>query len=164
MVTTGGRAEAGARTELGTILVGIARASATRCMYSFSVSLPGTVPQQVERVEALLEREGFGILTRIDVHEVLRKKLHVERAPYVILGACRPELASEALGRDPDVGLLLPCNVVVREEADGSVTVSFMDPKAVLKLAGTQLEDVAMEARERLERVHEALMSGEPIG
>ena len=113
------------------------------------------------RLHILLEREGFGILTRIDVHEVLRKKLGVERSPYVILGACRPELASEALGRDPEVGLLLPCNVVVREEADGSVAVSFMDPKAVLKLAGTQLEDVAMEARERLERVREALVSGE---
>lgn len=128
-------------------------------MYSFSVSIPGTVPELVERVEALLDREGFGVLTRIDVQEVLHEKLGVERAPYVILGACRPQLANEALDHDPDVGLLLPCNVVVREEPGGDVTVSFMDPKAVLKLAGSHLEEVATEARERLERIREALAS-----
>lgn len=161
MVPTRGRAVAGARVCAASILVGIGRASDATRMYSFSVSIPGTVPELVERVEALLDREGFGVLTRIDVHEVLRKKLGVERAPYVILGACRPQLANEALDRDPDVGLLLPCNVVVRQEASGDVTVSFMDPKAVLKLAGTHLEEVATEARERLERVREALASEE---
>lgn len=128
-------------------------------MYSFSVSLPGSVPELVERVTALLQREGFGILTRIDAHEVLRDKLGVERAPYVILGACRPALAHEALGRDPDVGLLLPCNVIVREDARGEVTVAFMDPKAVLGLSMAPLDEVATEARERLERVREALGS-----
>lgn len=126
-------------------------------MYSFSVSIPGSVPEQVERVTALLQREGFGVLTRIDAHEVLREKLGVERAPYVILGACRPALAKEALDREPDVGLLLPCNVVVREDPGGEVTVAFMDPKVVLKLAEASLEEVATEARERLERVCNAL-------
>jgi RNA polymerase-binding protein DksA len=126
-------------------------------MYSFSVSIPGSVPELVARVTSLLQREGFGVLTRIDAHQVLRQKLGVERAPYVILGACRPELANEALDLDPDVGLLLPCNVVVREEAGGEVTVAFMDPRAVLRLAGARLEEVATEARERLERVREAL-------
>jgi uncharacterized protein (DUF302 family) len=94
---------------------------------------------------------------RIDVHAVLREKLGVTRAPYVILGACRPVLANAALECDPDVGLLLPCNVVVREESEGKVTVAFMDPNAVLQLAGPGLEELATEARVRLERVRDAL-------
>jgi uncharacterized protein (DUF302 family) len=128
-------------------------------MYSFSVSIPGNVPDAVERVTSLLQREGFGVLTRIDAHDVLRQKLGVERRPYVILGACRPTLAKDALELEPDVGLLLPCNVVVREDDDGEVTVAFMDPNAVLQLAGRHLEPLATEARERLERVRDALVA-----
>jgi uncharacterized protein (DUF302 family) len=82
--------------------------------YGFSTTVSGTVAEVVERVTLLLKGEEFGVLTRIDVDEVLRRKLDVQRPPYVILGACNPRLANEALGRDPDVGLLLPCNVVVR--------------------------------------------------
>jgi uncharacterized protein (DUF302 family) len=130
-------------------------------MYSFSVSIPGSVPDAVERVTSLLQREGFGVLTRIDAHDVLRQKLGVERRPYVILGACRPTLAKDALELEPDVGLLLPCNVVVREDDDDEVTVAFMDPNAVLQLAGRHLEPLATDARERLVRVRDALVEGE---
>jgi uncharacterized protein (DUF302 family) len=126
-------------------------------MYAFSVAIAGQVPEAIERVTALLQREGFGILTRIDAHEVLRKKLGVERRPYVILGACAPELAKQALDEEPDIGVLLPCNVVVREDDDGQLTVAFMDPHAVLDLAGPKLAPLATEARERLERVRDAL-------
>ncbi len=126
-------------------------------MYSFSVSVAGNVPEAVERVTGLLQREGFGVLTRIDAHEVLRAKLGVDRPPYVILGACRPVLANAALEHDPDAGLLLPCNVVVREDEGGKVTVAFLDPNAVLELAGPGLAELATEARQRLLRVREAL-------
>ena len=129
-------------------------------MYSFSVSISGDVFEAIRRVTALLQREGFGVLTRIDAHQVLRDKLGVTRPPYVILGACRPLLANAALERDPDIGLLLPCNVVVREEGEGKVTVAFMDPAAVLQLAGSGLEEVATEAKVRLERVRDALREG----
>lgn len=126
-------------------------------MYSFSVSIAGRVPEAVERVTSLLQREGFGVLTRIDADAVLREKLGVSRAPYVILGACRPVLANAALELDPDAGLLLPCNVVVREEGENRVTVAFLDPNAMMELAGPGLQDIATEARQRLERVRDAL-------
>jgi uncharacterized protein (DUF302 family) len=129
-------------------------------MYSFSIKLSGTPDQITQDVTDALAKEGFGVLTRIDAHEVLRKKLGVERKPYVILGACNPNLAKEALEHDPDVGLLLPCNVVVREEDDGGVGVVFMDPRKVLELAG-KLEEVATEAYERLVRVRDTLTRSE---
>jgi uncharacterized protein (DUF302 family) len=126
--------------------------------YGFSTTVSGTVATVVERVTQLLAREGFGVLTRIDVDEVLRRTLEVERPPYVILGACNPQLAHEALGRDVDVGLLLPCNVVVRQADDEArVTVAFMDPRAVLAVAGEHLQDLADEARARLMKVRSAL-------
>lgn len=127
-------------------------------MYGFSISIRGDMAEGVERVTAALAQEGFGVLTRIDVHEVLKAKLGVDRRPYVILGACNPKLADTAIGKDADAGLLLPCNVLVRQEGEGAITVAFMDPMAVMQVApGDALTEVASEARARLERVRDAL-------
>ncbi len=128
-------------------------------MYGFNVSVPGTLQQVEERVREELQKEGFGVLTEIDVAATLKKKLGVERRPYRILGACNPMLANQAIQADPDIGMLLPCNVVVREEEDGSITVGFMDPAAVLKLVDrADIEVLAGEVRGRLERVRDALL------
>ena len=130
-------------------------------MYGFNITLPGTLQQVEERVREALQKEGFGVLTEIDVAATLKKKLGVERRPYRILGACNPMLANQAIQADPDIGLLLPCNVVVREEEDGSITVGFMDPAAVLKLVNrADIDVVAGEVRSRLERVRDALLDG----
>ncbi|RRQ21700.1 DUF302 domain-containing protein [Thiohalobacter thiocyanaticus] len=127
-------------------------------MYGFNVKFNGGFDAAVERVTEELGKEGFGVLTEIDVQATLKKKLDIDRTPYKILGACNPQLANQALEADPDIGLLLPCNVVVREEQDGSVTVGFMDPAAVLKLVEKEgVDTLAGEVRARLERVRDAL-------
>jgi uncharacterized protein (DUF302 family) len=127
-------------------------------MYGFTVKSAGSMEEVEARVTAELQKEGFGVLTEIDVAATLKKKLDVDRRPYRILGACNPVLANQALDADPDIGLLLPCNVVVREEEDGSVTVGFMDPAAVLKLVEVEgIEQLAAEVRARLERVRDAI-------
>jgi len=127
-------------------------------MYGFSVTLNDSVENSIARVTEALKEEGFGILTEIDVQATLKKKLDLDLRPYMILGACNPPLAHRALEADPDIGLLLPCNVVVREEEDGSVTVAFMDPAAVLALVDKpEIEALAGEVRDRLERVRDAL-------
>ena len=127
-------------------------------MYGFNVTVNGSFDDAVARVTEELQKEGFGVLTEIDVKATLKKKLDIDRTPYKILGACNPSLANQALDTDPDIGLLLPCNVVVRQEQDGSVTVGFMDPSAVLKLVDKEgIETLAAEVRARLERVRDAI-------
>lgn len=130
-------------------------------MYGFKITVAGNLEEVEARVVQELQKEGFGILTEIDVAATLRKKLGVERKPYRILGACNPALANRAIEADPDIGLLLPCNVVVREEEDGTITVGFMDPAAVLSLVQVDgIEVLATEVRSRLERVRDALVTG----
>ena len=127
-------------------------------MYGFSVSLKGDMQSIRERLTAELQKEGFGVLTEIDVAATLKKKIDVERRPYLILGACNPQLANQAINADPDIGLLLPCNVVLREEEDASITVGFMDPAAVLGLVDKPgVEALAGEVRSRLKRVRDAM-------
>lgn len=127
-------------------------------MYGFSTTISSGFDAAVEKVTQALQQEGFGVLSEIDVAGTLKKKLDLDKRPYKILGACNPQLASQALEADPDIGLLLPCNVVVREEADGSAWVGFMDPAAVLGLVDKPgIEGLAGEVRSRLERVRDSL-------
>jgi len=103
-------------------------------------------------VEAALQQEGFGILTRIDVRETLKKKIDVDFRPYVILGACNPPLAHRALSAEDTIGLMLPCNVVVAETSSGS-EVAIARPSVMMTVADAEgLESVAEEAQARLER------------
>lgn len=123
-------------------------------MYSFSTTVRDNFESAERRVTEALKEEGFGILTEIDVQATLKEKLGLEKRPYKILGACNPPLANQALDADPDIGLLLPCNVVVREEESGAITVAFMDPEAVLNLVNrADIADLAKDVKSRLERV-----------
>ena len=108
----------------------------------------------IEKVTADLQTEGFGVLSDIDVAAKLKEKLGEDLPPYRILGACNPALAHQAIKAVPEIGLLLPCNVLVREDDEGTVFVSFMDPQSVLSLVDDPgVEPLAAEVRTRLERV-----------
>ena len=127
-------------------------------MYGFHVTVSGGFDEVVQKATEALQTEGFGVLTTINVQAALKEKIDVDRRPYTILGACNPALANQAINAEPDIGLLLPCNVLVREEEDDSITVAFMDPKAVLGLVeGDDVAPLAVEVRGRLERVRDLL-------
>jgi uncharacterized protein (DUF302 family) len=121
---------------------------------SLGKTVDGPFEHVVQRAESALASEGFGILTRIDVQATLREKLGEEMAPYVILGACNPPLAHRALSHEPEVGVFLPCNVVVRAEPDGRCVVQAMNAGVMSEFfSAPELGEVAREVMERLERV-----------
>lgn len=128
--------------------------------YGFTTTLAVPYEEAIERVTAALKEQGFGVLTRIDVRATLKERLGVDSRNYVILGACNPPLAHRALELEPQIGLLLPCNVIVYENEDGAgSTVSIADPLAMMQVSGNAaLEPVAAQARERLQKVLAALV------
>lgn len=129
--------------------------------YGFGTTVPMDFEHALDVVTEALRKEGFGVLTDIDVQATLKQKLGADMPPYRILGACNPPLAHQALTAEPPIGLLLPCNVVVRQEDDGSVHVECMDPATVLDLVDNPaVTELAGEVRARLERVLAATGAG----
>ena len=129
----------------------------------FEVRIDQSYEAVLERVVAALKIEGFGVLTRIDVKATLKEKINADFRPYIILGACNPPLAYQALSQDAVAGLLLPCNITVEEETEGKSVVRLANPEAMLTIGNLEgdpiLLEVAQEARARLERVAEALLT-----
>ena len=128
---------------------------------AFEVTLDSSFGDALERVVAALKEEGFGVLTRIDVHDTLKQKIGVDFREYAILGACNPPLAHKALSARPDAGLMLPCNVIVEALDSGGTLVRIVDPAAMMQAGGLAgdpaMEAVGGEARSRLLRVAQAL-------
>ena len=118
--------------------------------YTLSTTLERPFDRALGEVREALAGQGFGVLTEIDLKATLKAKLDVDVAPQVILGACRPQLAHQALGIDPAIATVLPCNVVVRSVGDATTVVEAFDPDAMTRLAGDALVDVAADARRRL--------------
>ena len=129
---------------------------------AFEVTLEMPYEEAVDTVVDALKQEGFGVLTRIDVHDTLKEKIDVDFRKYSILGACNPPLAHRALENEPTVGVMLPCNVTVEEHPEGAL-VTIMNPAAMMGMPplseNEALSEVAVEARARLERVLQALQA-----
>ena len=134
----------------------------TRTAYALKREVDLSYEVADRRIREELAAEGFGVLTEIDVRQTLKKKLNVDMPPYVILGACNPALAHRAIQAEPDVGLLLPCNVVVRkDEASGRTVVEAMDPALMIELTGNEaLDEIAGEARARLQAALDRVAAG----
>lgn len=131
-----------------------------RHSYGFGLKVQLPYTEAVERVKAALKEQGFGVLTEIDVKKTLKEKRGVDFRPYMILGACNPPLAHQALTLEPDLGLLLPCNVIVYEAGDGGSIVEALDPEAALGIVGNPaLQPIAREAKQRLEKALASLAS-----
>lgn len=124
-------------------------------MYGFTTTLAGaTFEQALTKTIEALKVEGFGVLSDIDVQKAMKEKLGADMPPYRILGACNPPLAHQAVQAVPDIGLLLPCNVIVREEAPGRIVVGFLDPQIMVGMVGkAEVKGVADQAEQRLRRV-----------
>ena len=135
-------------------------ATPRRATYGFGTTLDSPIDEAVERTTAALKAEGFGVLTRIDVDKTLKAKIGVDVEPYVILGACNPGFAHRALQAEPELGLLLPCNVIVYKVGDKSA-VSIVDPTQMLGVAddNPELDALASEVEISLRRVVAALES-----
>jgi uncharacterized protein (DUF302 family) len=128
------------------------------CIYGFSVKFDTDFDRAVDVVTRELKKQGFGIVSDIDLQAIFKEKLAVDEGRYRILGACNPWVAHQALRADPDIGLLLPCNVVVREDKEGIVTIAFTAPETLLGLVyRTDLVKLGMEIRHRLEKVRDAV-------
>lgn len=126
--------------------------------YVFGKTVTLSFDDACKRVTEELAKEGFGVLTEIDVAATMKKKLDKDMPPYKILGACNPNFAHKAITAEPAIGALLPCNVVVRQDAAGKTYVEFMDPNAVMDLVGRpEVHEIATEVRGRLTKVMNAL-------
>ncbi|PCI43972.1 MAG: ABC transporter ATP-binding protein [Proteobacteria bacterium] len=126
--------------------------------YGMRTVFQGDLEAAEEAVVASLQAVGFGILTRIDVAETLKKKIDVSRKPYVILGACNPKLANQALQLEPELGLMLPCNVIVYENEDGQSIVSMIDPEAMVGMIDNpKLQCLVNEAKPLLQQALDAI-------
>lgn len=126
--------------------------------FGFGKQVDSDFDGAIRKVTEALQTEGFGVLSDIDVAEKMQEKLGEDMPPYRILGACNPALAFKAINAVPDIGLLLPCNVLVREDADGAVFVEFMDPAAVMGLVEhADVAALAADVKARLERVQDLL-------
>lgn len=124
--------------------------------YTFSKTVEGSFENAIEKVTQELKKEGFGVLTEIDVKETLKNKLGVDFRKYKILGACNPHFAHQALLHESEIGSLLPCNVVVQENADNQIRVSAIDPVESMKAVDNpELGKIAMQVREKLKKVIE---------
>ena len=131
--------------------------------YGLAVTVPTGYADAVDRTRAALAEQGFGVLTEIDVAATMKAKLGVDLQPYVILGACNPPLAHRAITAEPSIGLLLPCNVVVRAIDAGHTLVEAMDPQVMVRVTDEpRLAEVAGEAKQRLEAAL-ATLTGAPV-
>ena len=127
--------------------------------YYISTTIRASFDEAISKTEKALSEQGFGVVTRIDMRETLKKKIGADFRPYTILGACNPPLAHQALSAEPSIGALLPCNVVLRQEGE-AIVVDFMDPEAVLTLVERDgVAAIAADVRSRLDRVKQTLTS-----